>query len=82
MKLLRRHMFRTIAASVAAIFLSTAMLSGTAAAEEKVTVFAAASMKNALDAINAEWAKETKNKTVVSCSQLRTGKADRSWRSG
>lgn len=66
MKFLRRHMFRTIAASVAAVFLSTAMLSGTAAAEEKVTVFAAASMKNALDAINAEWAKETKNETTVS----------------
>ena len=37
-----------------------------AAAADKVTVFAAASMKNALDAANAEWQKETGNETTVS----------------
>jgi molybdate transport system substrate-binding protein len=35
-------------------------------AQEKVTVFAAASMKTALDAANAEWAKQSGNKTTVS----------------
>ena len=37
-----------------------------AAAAEKVTVFAAASLKNALDAANAAWATETGNETTVS----------------
>lgn len=37
-----------------------------AAAAEKVTVFAAASLKNALDAANAAWQKETGNETTVS----------------
>src|SRR5690606_22676952 len=37
-----------------------------AAAAEKVTVFAAASLKNALDAANAAFAKETGNETTVS----------------
>lgn len=37
-----------------------------ASAAEKVTVFAAASLKNALDAANAEWSKQTGNGTTVS----------------
>ncbi|WEX89088.1 molybdate ABC transporter substrate-binding protein [Sinorhizobium garamanticum] len=37
-----------------------------ARAAEKVTVFAAASLKNALDAINAEWQKETGKETTAS----------------
>jgi molybdate transport system substrate-binding protein len=37
-----------------------------ARAAEQVTVFAAASLKNALDAINAEWEKETGKKTTAS----------------
>jgi molybdate transport system substrate-binding protein len=37
-----------------------------AAAQEKVTVFAAASLKNALDAANAVWQAETSNETTVS----------------
>src|SRR5690606_5085593 len=37
-----------------------------AAAAEKVTVFAAASLKNALDAANAAWQTETGNETAVS----------------
>ncbi|WFU47133.1 molybdate ABC transporter substrate-binding protein [Sinorhizobium terangae] len=37
-----------------------------ARAAEKVTVFAAASLKNALDAINAEWQKETGKGTTAS----------------
>lgn len=38
----------------------------TAAAQEKVTVFAAASMKNALDAANAAWSGKTGNTAIVS----------------
>ena len=37
-----------------------------AAAAERVTVFAAASLKNALDAANAAWQKETGNEATVS----------------
>lgn len=38
----------------------------TAQAEEKVTVFAAASLKNALDAVNDEWRKQSGKETTVS----------------
>jgi molybdate transport system substrate-binding protein len=62
----RRHWFKHIAATVAAAWLVTAGLSGAALAQEKVTIFAAASMKNALDAANAEWAKDSGNEAVVS----------------
>jgi molybdate transport system substrate-binding protein len=66
MKIFRRSLIRIVAASVAAAWIASASLSGTALAQEKITVFAAASMKNALDAANAEWAKETGNEVTVS----------------
>ncbi|MBW9114215.1 molybdate ABC transporter substrate-binding protein [Rhizobium cauense] len=54
----RRQWIKVIAAAVSAVFLGVAATP--AAAAEKVTVFAAASLKNALDAANAAWAKEGK----------------------
>lgn len=56
------------AAGAAATFawLLTATLALPVQAAEKVTVFAAASMKNALDAANAAWQTETGNETTVS----------------
>lgn len=47
-------------------WLLTATLALPVQAAEKVTVFAAASMKNALDAANAAWQTETGNETTVS----------------
>lgn len=46
--------------------LSTLGLAHAAPAQQQVTVFAAASMKNALDAANEAWSKETGNTAVVS----------------
>ena len=66
MKIFRRNMVKTIAATLAAAWMASAGLSGVAVAQDKVTVFAAASMKNALDSLNAEWAKESGNETTVS----------------
>jgi len=54
----RRQWIKVVAAAVSAVFLGVAATP--AAAAEKVTVFAAASLKNALDAANAAWAKEGK----------------------
>lgn len=53
---------------IAAIALTLGLLTSASAAEEKprLTVFAAASMKNALDAANAEWQKTAKGDVVVS----------------
>ncbi|WP_284777324.1 molybdate ABC transporter substrate-binding protein [Agrobacterium sp. lyk4-40-TYG-31] len=48
------------------VWLGAITLSSPALAQNKVTVFAAASMKNALDAANAEWTKETANEATVS----------------
>lgn len=47
-------------------FLALLMATATPAAAEDVTVFAAASLKTALDAIAADWQAETGNKVVVS----------------
>ncbi|MBP1887534.1 molybdate ABC transporter substrate-binding protein [Sinorhizobium mexicanum] len=44
----------------------TATAPGPAQAAEKVTVFAAASLKNALDAINAEWTKQSGGQATAS----------------
>ena len=56
-----------VLALVAAAFAGTLGLPFTAAAQEKtVTVFAAASMKNALDAVNAAFTKQTGIKVVAS----------------
>jgi len=57
----RRLLLKLVVAAFAALPLTLP-----AAAADKVTVFAAASMKNALDAANAEWQKETGNETTVS----------------
>lgn len=66
MKFNRRHGMRLAAASVAAVWLGSATVAAPASAEDKVTVFAAASLKNALDATNAAWTKETSKETTVS----------------
>jgi molybdate transport system substrate-binding protein len=60
----RRQWVKFAAVAVSALWLGAT--AGTAVAAEKVTVFAAASMKNALDAANAEWAKESGKEAVVS----------------
>ncbi|MBB3964377.1 molybdate ABC transporter substrate-binding protein [Rhizobium metallidurans] len=58
----RRHWMKLAAVAVSALWLGAT--AGFAA--DKITVFAAASMKNALDAANAEWAKESGKEAVVS----------------
>ncbi len=57
----RRLLLKLVVAAFAALPLALPVV-----AADKVTVFAAASMKNALDAANAEWQKETGNETTVS----------------
>lgn len=66
MGVLRRTLIRTTVAAVIGSLVATIGLSAPAFAQDKVTVFAAASMKNALDAANAQWAKETSNEATVS----------------
>ncbi len=66
MGILRRTLIRTTLAAVIGSVVATIGLSAPAFAQDKVTIFAAASMKNALDAANAEWAKETSNEATVS----------------
>ncbi|MBB3660534.1 molybdate transport system substrate-binding protein [Rhizobium sp. BK650] len=62
----RRHWMKLAAAAISAIWLGATALSRPVAAAEKVTVFAAASLKDALDAANAAWAKESGKEAVVS----------------
>ncbi|OBZ95205.1 molybdenum ABC transporter substrate-binding protein [Pararhizobium polonicum] len=62
----RRTLLKFLGATVAALWIGTMPLAQPAAAAEKVTVFAAASLKNALDAVDAEWLKETGKETSVS----------------
>ena len=57
----RRLLLKLVVAAFAALPLALP-----AAAADKVTVFAAASLKNALDAANAAWQGETGNETAVS----------------
>ncbi|WP_440980724.1 molybdate ABC transporter substrate-binding protein [Shinella sumterensis] len=57
----RRLLLKLVVAAFAALPLALP-----AVAAEKVTVFAAASLKNALDAANAAWQAETGNETTVS----------------
>jgi molybdate transport system substrate-binding protein len=66
MNVLRRNLIRTAVAAVAGVWLATVGVATPVFAQEKVTVFAAASMKNALDAANGEWAKQSGNETTVS----------------
>jgi molybdate transport system substrate-binding protein len=56
----RRLLLKLVVAAFAALPLALP-----AAAADKVTVFAAASMKKARDAANAERQKETRNETTV-----------------
>ncbi len=61
----RRELLNQLSSVAAAGAL--ALLSATSAlATDKVTVFAAASLKNALDAVSASWTAETKKETVNS----------------
>jgi molybdate transport system substrate-binding protein len=66
MGILRRTLIRTTLAAIVGSVVASIGLSAPAFAQDKVTVFAAASMKNALDAANAEWAKETSDAATVS----------------
>src|SRR6478735_7594692 len=62
----RRHWMKLAMAAISAGFIGLGTLPQPAAAAEKVTVFAAASLKDALDAANAAWAKESGKEAVVS----------------
>ena len=61
------HFLRQLTKTAVAVAVAgIAALANPAAAADAVTVFAAASLKNALDAANAEWAKESAGQTTVS----------------
>ncbi|MBX5146102.1 molybdate ABC transporter substrate-binding protein [Rhizobium lentis] len=62
----RRQWIKFATAAITALWLGTTALPTPAAAAEKLTVFAAASLKDALDAANAAWAKESGKQTVAS----------------
>ncbi|MBX4890663.1 molybdate ABC transporter substrate-binding protein [Rhizobium bangladeshense] len=53
-------------AAITTLWLGSAALPASAAAAEKLTVFAAASLKNALDPASAAWAKESGKEAVAS----------------
>ncbi|NTF33120.1 molybdate ABC transporter substrate-binding protein [Rhizobium skierniewicense] len=63
---IRRRLIRTILAAVIGSVVAGIGLSAPVFAQDKVTVFAAASMKTALDEANGAWAKETGNEATVS----------------
>ena len=56
----RRHIATLAAAAIMLVSLPQAE------AKEKITVFAAASLKTALDAVNAAWTAETGNEATIS----------------
>ncbi|ARQ60426.1 molybdenum ABC transporter substrate-binding protein ModA [Rhizobium sp. Kim5] len=62
----RRQWMKLTTAAIAASWLGAAALPTKAEAAEKLTVFAAASLKDALDAANAAWAKESGKQAVTS----------------
>ncbi|MBV7519419.1 molybdate ABC transporter substrate-binding protein [Ensifer sp. ENS12] len=62
----RRDWLKGLVLTLCLAWAGTTVMPASAQAEEKVTVFAAASLKNALDAINAEWRKESGKETTVS----------------
>lgn len=66
MRMERRTLLKYLGAAAAAVWIGAVPLAQPAAAAEKVTVFAAASLKNALDAVNAAWQKEAGKETTVS----------------
>ncbi|ASY57712.1 Molybdenum ABC transporter, periplasmic molybdenum-binding protein ModA [Sinorhizobium sp. CCBAU 05631] len=59
-----RHWLKGLMLALGLILAGAAL--APAQAEEKVTVFAAASLKNALDAVNAKWKDETGKETTAS----------------
>jgi len=62
----RRQWMKLATAAISALFIGTVTLATPAAAADKVTVFAAASLKDALDAADAAWAKESGKEAVAS----------------
>lgn len=66
MGIMRRFVLKAAFVAVTGAWLAAAGVSSPVLAQDKVTVFAAASMKNALDAANAEWAKESGNEATAS----------------
>ncbi|MGE7371135.1 molybdate ABC transporter substrate-binding protein [Neorhizobium sp. NPDC001467] len=62
----RRHWLRVAAAAATSLWIGLTVTAAPAVAQERVTVFAAASMKNALDAADAAWSKETGRQVTVS----------------
>jgi len=62
----RRTLLKFVTAAVTALGVSGMPFAQPAAAAEKVTVFAAASLKNALDAVNAAWQKQAGKEATVS----------------
>ncbi|TXR51184.1 molybdate ABC transporter substrate-binding protein [Phyllobacterium endophyticum] len=57
---------KLLVAVLAALWVSATVPAGGAQASEKVTVFAAASLKNALDGVTAVWEQETGHESVTS----------------
>ncbi|WP_275785286.1 molybdate ABC transporter substrate-binding protein [Pararhizobium gei] len=66
MRIARRNAVRFLVALGATLSLGTLNSARPVSAAEKVIVFAAASLKNALDAVNAEWRKESGKEATVS----------------
>jgi len=66
MSLDRRTLLKSLGAAFGALWLAGLPLGNDALAAEKVTVFAAASLKNALDAVNTQWQKQSGNEATVS----------------
>jgi molybdate transport system substrate-binding protein len=66
MRTKRRTLLKFVTAAVTALWVSGMPFAQPAAAAEKVTVFAAASLKNALDAVNAAWQKQAGKEATVS----------------
>ena len=66
MNINRHSWVKFVVASAAAAFVTLASFAAPAAAQEKVTVFAAASMKNALDNANKAWGAQGGREVTVS----------------
>ncbi|KQW55523.1 molybdenum ABC transporter substrate-binding protein [Ensifer sp. Root1252] len=66
MMMQRRQWLKGLVLALGVAWAGATFAPSAAMAEDKVTVFAAASLKNALDAINAEWQKESGKETTVS----------------
>lgn len=66
MEFKRRHLAKAALATLALAWFSVTAVSTPASAADRITVFAAASLKNALDAANAAWDQEKGTETTVS----------------